>query len=87
MDSDPATVISLLTRMKAAGKGVVGMKILGEGRLGNQLEMAIQHAVGLDCIDGFTIGFTNTTQFDQVTGQIAGRVARAERARDCRRAT
>jgi aryl-alcohol dehydrogenase-like predicted oxidoreductase len=71
MDSDPATVISVLTRMKAAGKGVIGMKILGEGRLGNQLDMAIGHAVGLDVIDAFTIGFTSTTQLDQVTQKIA----------------
>lgn len=71
MDADPATVISVLTRMKAAGKGVIGMKILGEGRLAAQLDMAIGHAVGLDCIDAFTIGFTSTTQLDQVTQKIA----------------
>ena len=34
MDADPATVINLLRQMKAAGKGVIGMKILGEGQLG-----------------------------------------------------
>jgi aryl-alcohol dehydrogenase-like predicted oxidoreductase len=71
MDADLATVISVLTRMKAAGKGVIGMKILGEGRLASQLDLAIQHAVGLDCIDGFTIGFTSPAQLDQVTQRIA----------------
>ena len=29
MDSDPVTVIGVLKEMKAAGKGVIGMKILG----------------------------------------------------------
>jgi aryl-alcohol dehydrogenase-like predicted oxidoreductase len=71
MDADPATIISVLKTMKAAGKGVLGMKILGEGQLANQLEMAIQHAVGLDCIDGFTIGFTSTTQLDEVAERIS----------------
>jgi aryl-alcohol dehydrogenase-like predicted oxidoreductase len=71
MDSDPATVISVLTRMKAAGKGVLGMKILGEGQLANQLETAIDHAVALDCIDGFTIGFTSNGQLDQVSQRIS----------------
>jgi 1-deoxyxylulose-5-phosphate synthase len=71
MDADPATVISVLKRMKAAGKGVLGMKILGEGRLASQLDTAIQHAVGLDCIDGFTIGFTSPAELDQVTQRIA----------------
>jgi aryl-alcohol dehydrogenase-like predicted oxidoreductase len=71
MDADPATVISVLTRMKAAGKGVIGMKILGEGRLANQLDMAIGHAVALDSIDAFTIGFTSTTELDQITQKIS----------------
>src|ERR1051326_5573464 len=31
MDADPDTVISVIREMKAAGKGIVGMKILAEG--------------------------------------------------------
>ena len=71
MDSDPATVINLLKQMKASGKGVIGMKILGEGQLGNQVDRAIAHAVQLDSIDAFTIGFTSNTQLDQVMQKIA----------------
>jgi len=71
MDADPATVIALLEQMKAAGKGVIGMKILGEGQLAGQLDMAIQHAVRLDCLDGFTIGFTSRAQLDEVATKIA----------------
>lgn len=71
MDSDPTTVISVLRDMKAAGKGVIGMKILGEGRLANQLDTAIKHAVDLDAIDAFTIGFTSQNQLDEVVGKIA----------------
>jgi predicted aldo/keto reductase-like oxidoreductase len=71
MDSDPATVIDVLRQMKAAGKGVIGMKILGEGQLGNAVDRAIQHAVALDTIDAFTIGFTSNTQLDQVVQKIA----------------
>jgi len=71
MDSDPATVINLLKQMKAAGKGIIGMKILGEGQLGNQLDRAIAHAVALDSIDAFTIGFTSNAQLDQVMQKIA----------------
>ena len=71
MDADPATVIGVLRQMKAAGKGVIGMKILGEGQLSNQVDRAITHAVGLDCIDAFTIGFTSTGQMDEVMQKIA----------------
>jgi|GEM_PF-90155 len=71
MDSDPATVIPVLKEMKAAGKAVIGMKILGEGQLANQLDMAIKHAVQLNELDAFTIGFTNQTHLDQVVQKIA----------------
>ena len=71
MDADPATVIAILQQMKASGKGVIGMKILGEGQLGNDLDRAIAHAVGLDAIDAFTIGFVSTTQMDEVVQKIA----------------
>ncbi len=71
MDADPATVIGILRQMKASGKGVIGMKILGEGQLSNQVDRAITHAVGLDCIDAFTIGFNSTTQLDEVMQKIA----------------
>ena len=71
MDSDPATVINLLKQMKASGKGVIGMKILGEGQLGNEVDRAIAHAVQLDSIDAFTIGFTSNAQLDQVMQKIA----------------
>ncbi len=70
MDADPATVISVLRDMRAAGKGVVGMKILGVGQLANQMDTAVRHAVQLDAIDSFTIGFTSRTQLDQLVTKI-----------------
>lgn len=71
MDSDPATVISVLREMKSAGKAVIGMKILGEGALRGQLDAAIGHAVALDCIDGFTIGFRSRAELEEVQAKIA----------------
>ena len=47
------------------------MKILGVGELARSMDMAIAHAVQLDAIDGFTIGFTSSAQLTQVTGKIA----------------
>jgi len=71
MDANPASVIDVLREMKAAGKGVIGMKILGEGALSNQLDAAISHAVALDCIDGFSIGFRSRAELEEVQGKIA----------------
>lgn len=56
MDSDPQTVIGVLRQMKSAGKGVIGMKILGAGQLRNKVDPALQFALSLDCVDCFTIG-------------------------------
>jgi aryl-alcohol dehydrogenase-like predicted oxidoreductase len=56
MDADPPTVIAVLKQMKTAGKGVMGMKILGAGRLRNKVDESLQFALSLDCVDCFTIG-------------------------------
>src|SRR5579872_568888 len=49
MDSDPQTVIGVLREMKAAGKGVIGMKILGAGKLRHKVDESLQFALSLDC--------------------------------------
>jgi predicted aldo/keto reductase-like oxidoreductase len=60
MDSTNAnTVIAAMRQSKAAGKGVMGMKILGEGRLRDRLDPALRFALGIDCLDCFAIGAAN----------------------------
>jgi 1-deoxyxylulose-5-phosphate synthase len=56
MDADPETVGSVIREMRAAGKGVVGMKILGQGDLRSKQDEAIRYALGLGTLDAFTIG-------------------------------
>ncbi|MBI3682203.1 MAG: aldo/keto reductase, partial [Acidobacteria bacterium] len=56
MDADPATVLGVLKQMKDAGKGVIGMKILGAGKLRDKTDEALQFALAQDVIDCFTIG-------------------------------
>src|SRR5262249_23739538 len=55
MDSDPQTVVSVLKQMKAAGKGVIGMKILGQGGLRSKVDEALQFATAQEVLDCFTI--------------------------------
>jgi len=56
MDADPDTVVSVIREMKAAGKGIVGMKILGQGDLRNRQDEALKYALSLGLLDAFTIG-------------------------------
>lgn len=70
MDADPATVISVLREMKAAGKGVIGMKVLGEGRLRTRVDEMLRFVLGLGCVDCFTLGFESRQEFTDLVGRI-----------------
>ena len=45
--------------MKAAGKGIIGMKILAEGVMRDRVDQSLGYALSLDCVDCFTIGSGN----------------------------
>ena len=71
MDSDPETVISVLREMKAAGKAVIGMKILGQGALRDRQDEALKYALSLDVLDAFTIGAESKAEQDDLVRRIA----------------
>ncbi len=71
MDADPATVVSVLKDMKAAGKAVVGMKILGQGDLRHRQDEAIKYALSLGVLDAFTIGAENQREQEDLIRRIA----------------
>jgi aryl-alcohol dehydrogenase-like predicted oxidoreductase len=71
MDSDPTTVVSVLKEMKAAGKAVVGMKILGQGNLRNRQDEAIKYALSLGLLDAFTIGAESKQEQEDLIRRIA----------------
>ena len=70
MDADPATVLAVLKQMKAAGKGVIGMKILGAGRLRNKVDESLQFALAQDCVDCFTIGAEGRDELEDLVRRI-----------------
>ena len=71
MDGDPETVISVLKQMKADGKAVVGMKILGQGDLRHKQDDAIKYALSLGILDAFTIGAESVLEQDDLVRRIA----------------
>ena len=54
MDAEPATVISVIKEMRAQGKGIVGMKILGQGAMRTRQDDALKFALGSGVLDAFT---------------------------------
>jgi aryl-alcohol dehydrogenase-like predicted oxidoreductase len=70
MDADPQTVLSVLREMKRAGKGIIGMKIFGAGKLAGDVDGSLTFASRLDVLDAFTIGFASTGQMDEVVQKL-----------------
>jgi len=70
MDADPKTVISVLRELKSQGRGVIGMKILGAGRLRNKADECLQFALSLDCVDVFTIGSESRAEMEDLVSKI-----------------
>jgi aryl-alcohol dehydrogenase-like predicted oxidoreductase len=71
MDADPDTVVSVLRQMKAAGKGIIGMKILGQGSMGRRQDEALKYALGLGVLDAFTIGAESKSEQEDLIQRIA----------------
>jgi aryl-alcohol dehydrogenase-like predicted oxidoreductase len=73
MDDKPEKVVPVLKKLHAAGKGVVGMKIIGEGRLSNDPEKRDESArfvLGLGCVDVLNIGFEKTEEIDDFAARV-----------------
>jgi 1-deoxyxylulose-5-phosphate synthase len=70
MDADPDTVVTVLKEMRAAGKGIIGMKILGQGDLRNKQDEAVKYALSLDLLDAFTIGAENQAEQNDLIRRI-----------------
>jgi predicted aldo/keto reductase-like oxidoreductase len=71
MDADRETVVSVIREMRAAGKGIVGMKILGQGDLRDRQNEAIRYVLGLGTLDAFTIGAESTAEQKDLIRRIA----------------
>lgn len=71
MDADPQTVIGILRQMKSQGKGIVGMKILGQGRMRNRQDEALKFALSSGVLDAFTIGAANQAEQKDLVRRIS----------------
>jgi 1-deoxyxylulose-5-phosphate synthase len=71
MDADPDTVVTVIRQMKSSGKGIVGMKVLGQGDLRNRQNEAIKYALSLNLLDAFTIGAESKSEQDNLIQRVA----------------
>jgi aryl-alcohol dehydrogenase-like predicted oxidoreductase len=71
MDADPQTVIGVIKQMRDQGKGIIGMKILGQGAMRTRQDEAIRFALNSGVLDAFTIGAENDGEQSDLIKRIA----------------
>ena len=71
MDAPTDTVLPVLAELKANGKGLIGMKVLGEGQLADRVDEALRFAVTKEAVHCFTIGCESRAEFEGNFARIA----------------
>lgn len=72
MDGPPEKVVPLIQKLRARGRGVIGMKIFagtGFDSVQRRLE-SLRYVLKLGCVDCFTIGFVSAAQLDDTMDLI-----------------
>jgi aryl-alcohol dehydrogenase-like predicted oxidoreductase len=71
MDASVEEVLPVLADMKRKGKGVIGMKILGAGRLRSRVDDALQYALASPVLDCFTIGAESRRELEDLVSRVS----------------
>jgi myo-inositol catabolism protein IolS len=64
---DPTEVVPVIKQLRAAGKGVVAMKLIGEGRYRDapeKISESLRYVLKQNCADMVIVGFEKTTEVD-----------------------
>ena len=70
MDNNPKAVTDVLRQMKAKGKGIIGMKVLGAGELVSKADECFQWQLAQDSVDCFTLGMKTPAEVLSTLKQI-----------------
>ncbi len=64
MEGSPGAIVSVIQQMKENGKGIYGMKVMGEGLLGHNPKAAIRYQLEAP-VDAFVIGMESFEEVDE----------------------
>lgn len=70
---DPALVIPVIEKLHKEGKGVIGMKLIGNGKYKNdsgKIDDALKYVFGLGTVDMIIVGFELPGQIDNYIGRV-----------------
>jgi predicted aldo/keto reductase-like oxidoreductase len=71
--SNPAEVVTVIEKLHKAGKGVIGMKLIGNGKFKNDSEKintSLKYVLGLGTVDMIIVGFELPQQIDDYLKRI-----------------
>lgn len=71
--NDPALVIPVIAKLHNSGKGIIGMKLIGNGNFKNdseKIDASLKYALGLGTVDTIIVGFELPEQIDDYIGRI-----------------
>jgi aryl-alcohol dehydrogenase-like predicted oxidoreductase len=73
MDNSAEVVAPVLEKLHKAGKGVIGMKLIGNGKFRNdpeKIDASLKYVLGLGTVDMIIVGFELPEQIDNYIGRV-----------------
>lgn len=70
---DPQEVVEVIQQLHKKGKGVIGMKLVGNGKLRNdskKIDDSLRFVLGLGCVDMMIIGFEENEQINNYLSRV-----------------
>lgn len=70
---EPEEVVEIIQQLHDAGKGIIGMKLVGNGKLrddSKKIDDSLRFVLGLGSVDMMIIGFENKDQIDNYTMRV-----------------
>lgn len=76
--SDPALVVPVIEKLHKSGKGVIGMKLIGNGTFredSDKIDASLKFVLRLGTVDHITVGFEKPEQIDNYIARIKSAIA------------